>query len=855
MTPAHPDILSLLDHLASEHPARAALEQEGSPPVSRGELRTRAIALARRLAAASPGRRPRVGLVMPNGAGLAAALLGATLAGAALPFNPACTEAELRAYFRDTRLDLLLLPAEGQGAAMAAAASLGLRVLRLDAAGRAPAEPAEGPEPRPSPDDVALVLLTSGSTGRAKSVPLTHRNVCASARDVARSMSLGPEDRCLAMWEQHHVGGLVDLLLAPLASGGTVICTPGFRTEEAIRLLGEARPTWFQVVPTTLGDLVSQLRQRKGFSRPAGLRLVRSVAAALPPRLMAEAEEVLGVPVLQTFGMTEAGPLITSTLLPPVVRKPGSVGRSCGCEIRIVGPDWSELPAGQTGQVAIRGPNVFLGYEDDPAANAAQFRDGWFLTGDLGRLDPEGDLFLVGRVKQLINRGGEKVNPQEVDDALLTHPAVAEAAAFPVPHPTLGEDVAAAVVLRSPADPADLRAHLAGLLAPFKIPGRIDVRESLPRNKVGKVDRLELARLSAPRPAAAPAPEGAANPLHARLAQLWARELGRDTVAPDDDFSALGGDSLSAVRLLVAVERELGARIPPQRVASIRTVRQMAACLSSPDLLSPRLPSPLGPDALLALEAVNALEGLPVRPGTSTLTDVQPAGSRPPLLWCFNTPRQMRQLARSLGPDQPLLCLYSGGKAFPNDPDFLELLARHHADDILRAFPSGRFFLGGNCKGGWVAARVARILAARGRAPEGLCLVEHAEPELADADFPQWLVFGRQSRMRAYRKVGLGPDGPSVPYRRPPQVAWIEGEHGHFFEPRNLDDFVGVVRAFIEGRPVPPGNDSRGTAWVLLAHRNWLLGSLQRKAYRWRRRWRRTLDKLRGRGDAWKSRK
>jgi acyl-CoA synthetase (AMP-forming)/AMP-acid ligase II len=294
---------------------------------------------------------------------------------------------------------------------------MGIRVLRLSPDGGLAGTRGDGPVPSPAPDDVALVLLTSGSTGRAKSVPLTHRNVCASARDVAASMSLGSSDRCLAMWEQYHVGGLVDLLLAPLVSGGVVICTPGFRTDEALRLLAEARPTWFQVVPTTLGDLVAQVR-RDGRGRPGGsLRLLRSVAAALPPRLMAEAEETFSVPVLQTFGMTEAGPLITSTLPPPAPRKPGSVGRSCGCEIRIVDSGWVALPPGQTGQVAIRGPNVFSGYEDDAAANAAQFRDGWFLTGDLGRLDPEGDLFLVGRLKQLINRGGEKVNPQEVDDA------------------------------------------------------------------------------------------------------------------------------------------------------------------------------------------------------------------------------------------------------------------------------------------------------------------------------------------------------------------------------------------------------------------------------------------------------
>ena len=850
--PSH--ILDLLDRLAEREPGRVVLEQPGSPDVSRGDLRRLALSVARGLAEAFPAGRPRVGMVIPNGTTMAVTLLGVAVAGVALPFNPSYTEPEFRAYFRDTRVDLLLLPAEGQDLAAAAARSMGIRVLRLSPDGGLAGTRGDGPVPSPAPDDVALVLLTSGSTGRAKSVPLTHRNVCASARDVAASMSLGSSDRCLAMWEQYHVGGLVDLLLAPLVSGGVVICTPGFRTDEALRLLAEARPTWFQVVPTTLGDLVAQVR-RDGRGRPGGsLRLLRSVAAALPPRLMAEAEETFSVPVLQTFGMTEAGPLITSTLPPPAPRKPGSVGRSCGCEIRIVDSGWGALPPGQTGQVAIRGPNVFSGYEDDAAANAAQFRDGWFLTGDLGRLDPEGDLFLVGRLKQLINRGGEKVNPQEVDDALLTHPAVAEAASFPVPHPTLGEDVAAAVVLRSPADPGELRAHLLGHLAAFKVPGRIDVRRSLPRNAVGKVDRLELACLVAARPAASGEPSRDADPLERRLALVWARELGRVSVGPDDDFSALGGDSLSAVRLLVAVERELAVRIPRERVAGLRTVRQMARCLaeSGTGRLAPRHPSPLDAESVLALEAVNDLAGLRVHAAAATVSVLRSEGSRIPLIWCYNGPRQMTKMAEALGADQPLFGFYSGGKALSNDPGFLDCLAEHHAADILRAFPAGPIVLGGNCKGGWVAARVARILRARGRLLDGLCLVEYADPDLADEPFRQILVFGRQSKFRAYEGIGLTPLGPSVAFRRPPEVAWIEGEHGHFYEPGNLADLACVVGAFIDHAAVPVDNDSRQTAWILRVHQSWLLGTMQRKSYRWRRRIRRALDCLRGRGDSWR---
>jgi len=577
------DIVDLLGSRANAHGALPAIETESGKILTYANLYEKASHIGASLASVNlqtRRKRPRVGIVLPNGANFAVALLGVSFAGEAAPFFPGSTPSEFDLYFQSAGIDGLLVGADENGPVVAIAAKRGLPVLRLSADYRLVGyDPPSHEVARPDGDDVALVLMTSGSTGRAKLVPLSHRNVCISAGDVCRSLKLGPEDRCLSMWEQYHIGGLVDLLLAPLYSGGCIISTQGFGAGAFFENLRDKRPTWFQAVPTTLNELVDHASRYSISCDPNTLRLIRSVAAALAPSLMQKIETLFDVPVIQTFGMTEASPLITSTALPPAVRKPGSVGRSSRCEIRIVGPDGNTPENCAPGEVAIRGPNVFRGYEVDVEANGAAFRDGWFHTGDIGYIDPDGDLFLTGRIKQMINRGGEKVNPQEVDDALLEHPAVAESAAFSVKHKTLGEDVGAAVVLSQNVTTDELRGFLASKLSAFKIPGQIAILEQLPRNPVGKIDRLALARI-AEATSAETGHVAPRNELEAFLAGLWTKELSVDLVGIHDDFSALGGDSLSSMRILIALDEALNKPVPEEIIVSFSTIAGLAKALS-----------------------------------------------------------------------------------------------------------------------------------------------------------------------------------------------------------------------------------------------------------------------------------
>lgn len=579
---AIPDILSLIRIRAAQNPDDIALEPVQGTPVSYRALAQQVERNAAQLAAFAPGRRPRIGIVLPNGVDMAMTLLSVCCAGVAIPFNPAYRAKEFEGYFHDTHIDALIVQATEKGAAVVVAERLGLPVLRVAEGARFDglADPSSTVA-LPDPDDAALVLLTSGSTGRSKAVPLTHRNVCTSAGDVCRSMGLDTGDRCLSMWEQYHVGGLVDLLLAPLYSGGVIIVTSGFNAPEFFRLLEQKRPTWFQGVPATLNELLVHARRNKLTPQPNSLKLVRSVAAPLSPQAMEEVQTLFGKPVIQTYGMTEAGPLITSTGLAPELRKPGSVGRSCGPELRIIGPDGNPAAVGVSGQIAIRGPNVFSGYENDPDTNAERFRDGWFFTGDIGYLDAAGDMFITGRINQLINRGGEKVNPQEVDDALLEHPAVNAAASFSVNHRTLGEDVSAAVVLRAGATATEeaLRAFLAQRLAAFKIPSRIFILPELPRNAIGKIDRRAVAEATAAMGDSGSSYVAPRDDFETFLAQLWAIELDLARIGIEDDFRSAGGDSLSRVRILLAVEQAFGIHISDAAAETLTNVKVMAAWL------------------------------------------------------------------------------------------------------------------------------------------------------------------------------------------------------------------------------------------------------------------------------------
>ena len=479
--------------------------------ITYAELRNQVHAVAEQLAAVGVARGDRVAIALPNGLPMIVSFLAAAAAGTAAPLNPFYKEDEFRFYLEDTAARVLVLPPDGADEARRAAVQRGVPILtiEMDASGtvtlsdrRANASAERlldrTPFTPPAADDVALVLHTSGSTGRPKRVPLAHANLSISAQNVARTYALTADDVSLCVMPLFHVHGLVASTLATLATGGTVVVPAKFSPLSFWRTARDHGVTWYSAVPTLHQLLLARAGDPSDPPRrPAGtekLRFIRSCSASLAPRLMHALETAFGAPVVEAYGMTEAAHQMTSNRLPPAHRKPGSVGSGADVRISIMNKEGRHLGPGERGEVVIQGPNVIRGYENNPDANATSFVDGWFRTGDRGYLDADGDLWLVARIKELINRGGEKISPREIDEVLLTHPAVAEAVCFGVPHATWGEEVAAAVVLRDPVSEADLLTYCREHLADYKRPKQIHITQTIPRTATGKIQRGVVAK-------------------------------------------------------------------------------------------------------------------------------------------------------------------------------------------------------------------------------------------------------------------------------------------------------------------------------------------------------------------------
>lgn len=490
-------LLELIQVSAAD--ATAIVLPEADIKVTYKSLCDQVSAMADALATIGIGRGDRVATVLPNGLPAIVSFIAASAAGTAAPLNPGYREDEINFFLEDTNAKVLLVPADGAADARKAAERRGVPVYSLAMDDKGFVRILDAPHGKtaaaPSGDDVALVLHTSGSTGRPKRVPILHRNITASTHNIVAHYGLTPADVSLCVMPLFHVHGLVASTLSTLLSGGAVVVPAKFNPLSFWRTVRDTGSTWYSAVPTIHNLLLS----RAGDERPSGaegLRFIRSCSSALPAEMMEKMEQVFGAPVLEAYGMTEASHQMASNPQPPAARKPGSVGPGTGVKVGIMDDAGNLLATDQRGEVVIQGPNVVSGYENNPEANAKSFTQGWFRTGDQGYLDADGYLILTGRIKELINRGGEKIGPREIDEILLTHPAVAEALAFGVPHAAWGEEVAAAIVLKEnhPASEAELTAFCKERLADFKRPKKFYIVETIPRTATGKIARGAVAK-------------------------------------------------------------------------------------------------------------------------------------------------------------------------------------------------------------------------------------------------------------------------------------------------------------------------------------------------------------------------
>lgn len=565
-------IHNLIRNQAERAPEAIALRAPGRTPLTYRGLYSQIGRVVGGLRELGLMRNDRVAIVLPNGPDSASAFLAVSAGMTSAPLNPGYGADEFRFYLEDLRARALIVRSGEDSPARSVSEDLGIPVIELtplEEAGAFTLSGAAGTEhvEYAEPEDIALVLHTSGTTSRPKLVPLTQENLCASACNIAKGLHLASSDLCLNVMPLFHIHGLIGALLSTMASGAGVICTPGMRVDSFFEWLEEFRPTWYSAVPTMHQAILSVADAKQDVLRRHRLRFIRSSSAALPTSVLARLEEVFEAPVIEAYGMTEASHQIAGNPLPPAMRKPGSVGLPSGTEVSI---------HEETGEVLIRGENVTGGYETASGDPPDAFLHGWLRTGDQGRLDSDGYLYLTGRLKEIINRGGEKIAPAEVDEALLTLEEIAEAVTFAVPHRSLGEDVVSAVVLRKGATVSEgaIREHAFRRLADVKVPSRILMLNAIPKGPTGKVQRIGLAeRLKAELRAEYVAPK---TPAETGLAEIWKEVLEVERVGLRDNFFALGGDSLTAARVVVRINRTFRVDVPLEAVFRDPSLEAMA---------------------------------------------------------------------------------------------------------------------------------------------------------------------------------------------------------------------------------------------------------------------------------------
>jgi thioesterase domain-containing protein/acyl carrier protein len=550
-------------------------------------------------------------------------------------------------------------------------------------------------------------------------VPLTHANLCASSAFYIDILRLQPEDRLLGAIPIYQITGVV-FALTTVISGSSFCAAPGFHGARFADWMDEYRPSWIFAPPAALRDLVQHMKSRRDVIARCPLRMVRSGASAVPAQLQMEADEVFRAPVIVGYGVTEAATYIACNPLPFAVRKPGSVGLPTGPEVMVMLPSGRPAATGEQGEIVIRGPNVMQEYEDDTEATRLSFVNGWFRTGDLGWRDTEGYLYLTGRLRELINRGGQKISPAEVEERLMHHPAIKDAAVFAIPHPRLSEDVAAAVVLHegAKASEREVRLFAASGLAAYKIPARICFLTELPHGPSGKVQRFELARQLGPELVSArhPEPEAFVAPktsTELSLAQMWSEVLGISRIGIHDDFFALGGDSFAAAALLAEVRGEFGLEVGQlDRIdfMDAPTIADMARLIEG---------NAAGTEKHRAES-----EGL-------VAVALQPSGPAPPFFCVpgvYDDPFELLPLSRSMGLDQPFYALGNSVAIADRNVYTLSDVAEKYARAIRRIQPNGPYYLGGYCFGGIVAYETARQLRTSGAAVALLVLLDTFTP-------------------------------------------------------------------------------------------------------------------------------
>ena len=730
-------------------PEHAAVVASGFSSLSYRELQCLIDDVHAALRSAGLGQNARIAVAMRSGPQAALAIVALACSAVSIPVNPRQTLSEIETCFAALRPDAVLVVKGVDSAARRAAERKDITIIEADQSKDgnlgfrivAPkARDVAAPDGSDEPDAhaAALILQTSGTTAGPKLISLSHRIVLAAAERDQLCYELTPLDRCLSVTPIWYAYGLLLPVFTPLLTGGSVAFPANALEVDLSEWLGTLMPTWYSAGPTLLHSILERIKSKPGAKSKHSLRFVLTGGSSLPHKLHEDLQSIFDVPLLDRYGASETQ-LISSNRPPPGPSKPGTCGVPWPDTVIIIGEDGRPLAPGERGEILVSGATVIPGYLDAPELNRTRFVDGCFRTGDIGSFDEDGFLTLHGRKDDVINRGGEKISPVEIDDALMRHPAVAEAAAFAVPHPRLGEDVAAAVVLRPgmTATAIELREFLRERLASFKVPRRIVIRDQLPKGQTGKVVRRRLAESSeeeseteihtaAPELIAGASVEG---DLILKLTEIWERLLKVAPLLPNDDFFENGGDSLLAIEMLAELEQLTGRTVPSSILFDASTIGQLVQKISERDQF-----------------------------WQQPLIQLNTNGTQTPLVFFhgnFNgTGYWVKTMAKLLGPDQPLLIVAPHGMGDEPIPPTIEAMAADRLPLIIEAQPDGPYRLFGNCLGGPVAFEVARMLVAAGKKVELIVMLD--TPTINALRSVQWLLATmKRARPVAGRAVEL----------------------------------------------------------------------------------------------------
>jgi acyl-CoA synthetase (AMP-forming)/AMP-acid ligase II/thioesterase domain-containing protein len=723
---------------ASRFPNEPAIVSATFAPLTFRDLQRQLDGIRRRLRLAGFDCNARIGVLMPNGADAVLAIVTIACCSVAVPLDPRLSHVEI-----DQRLDMLGLSAllvpqgsasearravERRRLAIIEAAPVGHGQLGLNIPAQVSNYPASDAEP--DPGSPAFILQTSGTTAQPKLIPISHSNMLAAAARLQAWFGLTQWDRCLSVSSPYYSHGLKVTVFTPLLTGGSIAIPTNSALVALDEWLDVLRPTWYSAGPTLHTAVLDKAKSFVDAPAAHTLRFVVSGGAPLSREVQDGLQCILGVPVLEHYGSSEAAQ-IAANLPPPGPNRPGTCGQPWPDTVAIADEDGHPLPAGERGEVWVRGPTVMSGYFNAPELNQAAFKEGWFRTGDIGSLDEDGFLSLHGRLNELINRGGEKIAPAEIESALLRHPAIAEAAAFAIAHPRLGDDVAAAVIPHPGAQTtaAELRQFLQRELASFKIPRHILLLDQLPKGATGKVQRRRLREsldrlLGDQRAMPLPAVDKGPLDLEAELLILWRRLLKSEAVTVDDDFFASGGDSLLAMEMLIELERIIGHPVPETILFGAETIRQLA----------PKI----------AMQT-----GTPATP----VFQFHAGDDRRPLYF-FNGDlvsghASVRRMVELLGPDYPIISINPHGLRGEPVPPSIEEMAADRLPLILKRQASGPFLLGGKCNGAMVAFETARLLMAAGYKVGMVAMID--PPTVAARPGPRAIIRLMKPIVSAYR--------------------------------------------------------------------------------------------------------